>query len=66
MNRSNKASEWKKSLSPEKRSRIMKKARESASKHQQLFKPRRTELRKAKNEESLDKIEEARKKECRN
>ena len=66
MNRSNKTSEWKKSLSPEKRSLIMKQARESASKHQQLFKPRRIELRKAKNEKRLDKIEEARKKECRN
>ena len=66
MNRSNKTSEWRKNLSPEKRSLMMKWARESASKQYQLFKQRRIELRKAKNEKRLDKIEEARKKECRN
>ena len=44
----------------------MKWARESASKQYQLFTQCRIELRKAKNEKRLDKIEEARKKECRN
>ena len=38
MNRSNKTSEWRKNLSPEKRSLMMKWARESASKQHQLFK----------------------------
>ena len=66
MNRSKKTSEWRKNLSPEKRSLMMKWPRESASKQYQLFKQRRIELRKAKNEKRLDKIEEARKKECRN
>ena len=66
MNRSNKTSEWRKNLSPEKRSLMMKWAREYASKQYQLFKQRRIESRKAKNEKRLDKIEEARKKECRN
>ena len=66
MNRSNKTAEWRKNLSPEKRSLMLKWARESASKQYQLFKQRRIELRKAKNEKRLDKIEEARKKECRN
>ena len=66
MNRSNKTSEWRKNMSPEKRSLMMKWARESASKQYQLFKQRRIELRKAKNEKRLHKIEEARKKECRN
>ena len=65
MNRSKKTSEWRKNLSPEKRSLMMKWPRESASKQYQLFKQRRIELRKAKNEKRLDKIEEARKKECR-
>ena len=66
MNRSNKTSEWRKNLSLEKRSLIMKWARESASKQYQLYRQGRTELRKAKNEKRLNKIEEARKKECRN
>ena len=38
MNRSNKTSEWRKNLSPEKRSLMMKWARESVSKQHQLFK----------------------------
>ena len=66
MNRRNKTSEWRKTLSPEKRSLMMKWARQYASKQYQLFKQRRTESRKAKNEKRLDKIEEARRKECRN
>ena len=59
MNRRNKTSEWRKTLSPEKRSLMMKWARQYASKQYQLFKQRRTESRKAKNEKRLDKIEEA-------
>ena len=43
----------------------MKWARESVSKQYQDFKQRRMEIRKAKNEKRLDKIEEARKKESR-
>ena len=66
MNRSNKTSEWRKNLSPEKRSLMMKWARESASNQYQLFTQRRIELRKATNEKRLDKIEDARQKECRN
>ena len=50
MNRSNKTSEWRKNLSPEKISLMMKWARESSSKQYQLFKQLRIELRKAKNE----------------
>ena len=53
MNRSNKTSEWRKNLSPEKRSLMMKWARESESKQYQLFKQHRIELRKAKNEKRL-------------
>ena len=53
MNRSNKTSEWRKNLSPEKRSLMMKWARESASKQYQRFKQHRIELRKAKNEKRL-------------
>ena len=45
---------------------MMKWARESASKQYQLLKQHRTELRKANNEKWLDKIEEARRKKCRN
>ena len=63
MNRRNKTSEWRKTLSPEKRSLMMKWARQYASKQYQLFKQRKTESRKAKNEKRLDKIEEARRKE---
>ena len=54
-----------KKLTPEKRSLMMKWARESVSKQYQDFKQRRMEIRKAKNEKRLDKIEEARKKESR-
>ena len=49
----------------EKTSLMIKRARESVSKQYQDFKQRRMEIRKAKNEELLDKIEEARKKESR-
>ena len=66
INISNKTSEWGENLIPEKRSLMMKWARESPSKQYQLFEQRRIELRKAKNEKRLDKIEKARKKECRN
>ena len=66
MNRSCKTSEWRKNLSPEKKPLMRKWARDSASQQYQIFKQRRIELRKAKNEKRLDKIEEARKKECRN
>ena len=45
MNRRNKTSEWRKTLSPEKRSLMMKWARQYASKQYQLFKQRRTEER---------------------
>ena len=62
MNRNNKTPEWQKKLTPEKRSLMMKCARESVSKQYQDFKQRRTEIRKAKNEKWLDKIEEVRKK----
>ena len=62
MNRNNKTPEWQKKLTPEKRSLMMKRARESVSKQYQNFKQRRTEIRKAKNEKWLDKIEEVRKK----
>ena len=51
-----------KKLTPEKRSLMMKCARESVSKQYQDFKQRRTEIRKPKNEKWLDKIEEVRKK----
>ena len=57
---------WRKNLNPEKRSLMMKWAREYASKQYQIFKQRRIELRKAKSEKRLDKIERARKKECWN
>ena len=65
MNRTNKTSEWRKKLTPEKRSLMTKWARESVTKQYQDFKQRRMEIRKAKNEKQLDKIEEARKKESR-
>ena len=52
-------------MTPEKRSLMMRWERESVSKQYQDFKPRRTEIRKAKNEKLLDEIEEARKKESR-
>ena len=52
-------------MTPEKRSLMMKWARESVSKQYQDFKQRRMEIRKAKNEKQSDKIEEARKKESR-
>ena len=52
-------------MTPEKRSLMMKWARESVSKQYQDFKQRRMEIRKAKNEKRSDKIEEARKKESR-
>ena len=65
MNRTNKTPEWRKKLTLEKRSLMMKWARESVSKQYQDFKQRRAEIRKAKNEKRLDKIEEARKKESR-
>ena len=42
---------------------MMKWARESASKQYQLFTQHRIELRKAKNEKRLDKLEDVRKKE---
>ena len=65
MNRSNKTSEWRKNLTPENRFLIMKWTRESASKQYQLFEQRRIEIRKSKNEKRLNKIQEAKKKECR-
>ena len=65
INRTNKIPEWRKKLIPEKRSLMMKWARESFSKQYQDFKQRRMEIRKAKNEKQSDKIEEARKKESR-
>ena len=65
INRTNKIPELRKKLIPEKRSLMMKWARESVSKQYQDFKQRRMEIRKAKNEKRLDKIEEARKKESR-
>ena len=52
-------------MTPEKRSLMMKWARESVSKQYQDFKQLRTEIKKAKNEKRLDKIEDARKKESR-
>ena len=57
---------WRENLNPEKRSLMMKWAREYASKQYQIFKQRRIELRKAKSEKRLDKIKRARKKECWN
>ena len=57
---------WRENLNPQKRSLMMKWAREYASKQYQIFKQRRIELRKAKSEKRLDKIERARKKECWN
>ena len=65
MNRTNKTPEWQKKLTREKRSSMMKWARESVSKQYQDFKRWRMEIRKAKNEKRLDKIEEAQKKESR-
>ena len=65
MNRTKKTPEWRKILTPEKRSLTMKWARESVSKQYQDFKQRRMEIRKAKNEKRLDKIEQTRKKESR-
>ena len=65
LNRSNETSEWRKNLTPENRSLIMKWTREFASKQYQLFEQRRIEIRKAKNEKRLNKIQEAKKKECR-
>ena len=44
---------------------MMKRERESVFKQYQDFKQRRMEIKKAKNEKGLDKIEEARKKESR-
>ena len=41
---------WRENLNPEKRSLMMKWAREYASKQYQIFKQRRIELRKAKSE----------------
>ena len=61
VNRTNKTPEWRKRLTPEKRSLTMKLAREF--KQYQDFKQRRMEIRKAKNEKRLDKVEEAQKKE---
>ena len=55
INRTNKIPEWRKKLIPEKRSLMMKWARESFSKQYQDFKQRRIEIRKAKNEKQLDK-----------
>ena len=52
-------------MTPEKRSLMMKWARESISKQYQDFKQWRMEIRKAKNGKPLYKIEEARKKESR-
>ena len=54
-----------KKLTPEKRSLMMEWARESSSKLYQDFKQRRMELKTARNEKQLDKIEEAPKKESR-
>ena len=61
MSRTNKTPEWRKKLTPEKRSLMMKWARESVSKQYQDFKHKRMEIRKAKNEKRLDKTEEAQK-----
>ena len=49
-------------MTPKKRSLMMKQARESFSKQCHGFKQRGMEIRKAKNEKQLDKIEETRKK----
>ena len=54
INRTNKIPEWRKKLIPEKRSLMMKWARESFSKQYQDFKQRRMEIRKAKNEKRLN------------
>ena len=61
----NEDSEWQKQLTLEKRSLMMKWAREFDSKQYQDFKQQRIEIMKAKNEKRLDIIEEARKKESR-
>ena len=64
INRSNKASERRLNLTPEKKSHHDEVP--TAIQQYQLFKQRRIQLRKAKNGKQFDKIEEARKKECRN
>ena len=61
----NEDQEWQTHFTPEKKSLMMKWARESDSKQYQDFKQRRIEITKAKNEKRLDKIEEGRKKESR-
>ena len=54
-----------KKLTPEKRSLMIKWVGESVSKQYQDFKQRMMEIRKAKNEKRLDKIEKAKKKKSR-
>ena len=65
MKGTNKTLEWRKKLTSEKRSLMMKSVKESVCKQSLDFKQRRMEIRKVKNEKRLDKIEEARKKESR-
>ena len=65
INKTSKTLEWRKKLTPEDISLMMKWAIESVSKQHQDYKQRRMEIRKAKNEKRLDKIEEARKEESR-
>ena len=65
MDGTNKTPEWQKKMTLEKKSLMMKWARESVTKQYQGFKQRRMEIKKAMNEKRLDKIEEARKKESR-
>ena len=65
MGRSNKTSKWKKNLTPEKRSLMMKWDRQSTAKQFDDFKMRRSEIRKWKNEDRLKKIKEAKIKKAR-
>ena len=64
MSRSNKTSEWKKKLAPQKRALIIKWVCESTAKQYDDF-IRRSEIRKLKNQNRLKKIEETKSKEAR-
>ena len=65
MCRTNNMSEWRDSLTSEKRAQMMKWARESTAKQYEDFKARRIQVLKQKNEKRLQKIEEIKKKETR-
>ena len=65
MVRTNKTSEWRDKLTPERRRKLMRWARESTNRQYEDFRARRAEVRRKRNEKRLDKLEEKRKRESR-